>query len=157
MTGKRFTYSIFRIIGENIRFFRLEGQAKNNKLYSNFGVLQNSNDNFSTSSPQKLWKIQKACQAMIVLALLVTLLPLCGCATKKAAQIVGTPGGDAALIGKTEDEVKKILGEPNVVSKTPENRILWVYNPSWRIVPSPRNTVYVEFDNGQVVKVFKIK
>ena len=35
--------------------------------------------------------------------------------------------------------------------------VLWIYKPSWRIVPSPKDTVYVEFDKGKVVKVFKIK
>jgi hypothetical protein len=104
-----------------------------------------------------LWKIQKACQTLVTLILLVSLLPLSACSTSKAAQVVGSRGGEAALMAKTEDEVRQAIGQPDVVSKTPENALLWIYQPAWRIVPSPRNTVYVEFDKGKVVKVFKIK
>jgi hypothetical protein len=104
-----------------------------------------------------MWIIQKACQALVILILLASLLPLSACSTSKAAQIAGTRGGEAALMAKSEDEVKQAIGEPDVVSKTPENTVLWIYKPSWRIVPSPKDTVYVEFDKGKVVKVVKIK
>ena len=102
-------------------------------------------------------KVQETCQGLIVLFLLTSLLPLSACSTSKAAQIVGTRGGEAVLMAKSEDEVKQAIGEPDVVSKTPENTVLWIYKPSWRIVPSPKDTVYVEFDKGKAVKVFKIK
>jgi len=105
-----------------------------------------------------LWKIQKACQALVVFLLLLgSLLTLSACSSSKAFQAVQTPAGEAALMAKSEDEVRQAIGEPDVVSRTPENTLLWIYNPAWRIVPSPKNTVYLEFDKGKVVKVFKIK
>ncbi len=61
------------------------------------------------------------------------------------------------MIGKSEAEVRQAIGEPTVVSKTSENRILWKYAPSWKIIPSPRDTLYVEFDDGKVIKAFQIK
>ena len=157
MMEQKFTYSASRIVGETIRFFRSTTRTVNKLSISYFVGLRDGNDNFSTSCPQKLWKIQKACQALVVLLLLASLLPLSACSTSKAAQIVGTRGGEAALMAKSEDEVRQAIGEPDVVSKTPENTTLWIYKPAWRIVPSPKDTVYVEFDKGKVVKVFKIK
>jgi hypothetical protein len=57
----------------------------------------------------------------------------------------------------TGDDVKKRLGEPDIVSRTPENKIIWTYLPSWKIMPDNKDTVYVEFDDGKVVKVIKGK
>jgi hypothetical protein len=157
MFRQRFTYLVFRIVGETIRFFR-STTPTSSKLFISYVIdLRGINDNFSTGCSQKLWKIQKACQGLIVLLLLASLLPLSACSTSKAAQIVGTRGGEAALMAKSEDEVKQAIGWPDVVSKTVENTVLWIYKPPWRIVPSPKNTVYVEFDKEKVVKVFKIK
>jgi hypothetical protein len=157
MMEQKFTYSAFRIVGETIRVFRSATRTVSKLSISNFVGLRDSNDNLSTSCTQKLWKIQKTCQGLVVLLLLASLLPLSACSTSKAAQIAGTRGGEAALMAKSEDEVKQAIGEPDVVSKTPENTVLWIYKPSWRIVPSPKDTVYVEFDKGKVVKVVKIK
>jgi hypothetical protein len=157
MMEQKFIYSAFRIVGETISFFRSTTRTVS-KLFISYSVgLRGSNDNFSTGCPQKMWIIQKACQALVILILLASLLPLSACSTSKAAQIAGTRGGEAALMAKSEDEVKQAIGEPDVVSKTPENTVLWIYKPSWRIVPSPKDTVYVEFDKGKVVKVVKIK
>ena len=64
---------------------------------------------------------------------------------------------DNALISSGQDEVRKKLGEPNVVSRTMEDHILWTYLPTWKILPNDNGTLYVEFENGKVIKIFKKK
>jgi hypothetical protein len=56
-----------------------------------------------------------------------------------------------------EEDVRKKLGEPTIVSLTTENRILWTYLPEWKLMPDNKDTVYVEFENGKVIKVVKAK
>ena len=65
------------------------------------------------------------------------------------------PTVENSLISMTEGEVRKKLGEPTMVSLTPENKILWTYRPDWKIMPDNKNTVYIEFDQGIVTKVIK--
>ncbi len=65
------------------------------------------------------------------------------------------PAIENSLISMNEDQVRKKLGEPTMVSLTPENKILWTYRPDWKIMPDNKNTVYVEFDQGIVTKVIK--
>ena len=60
---------------------------------------------------------------------------------------------DSGLIDMTEAEVKKKFGEPDIVSKMPDNRILWTYQPTWKLLPDNKGTVYIEFENGKVVKI----
>jgi hypothetical protein len=62
---------------------------------------------------------------------------------------------DSSLIDKNEDEVKKKFGEPNIVSKTPDNQIIWTYIPKWKIWPDNADTVYVEFTEGKVVRIVR--
>lgn len=64
---------------------------------------------------------------------------------------------DTSVIDMTEAEVKKKFGEPDVVSKMPDNRILWTYHPAWKIMPDNKDTVYVEFVNGRVVKIIRAR
>jgi hypothetical protein len=64
---------------------------------------------------------------------------------------------DTGVIDMTESEVKKKFGEPDVVSKMPDNRILWTYQPSWKILPDNKDTVYIEFVNGKVVKIIRAR
>jgi hypothetical protein len=68
-----------------------------------------------------------------------------------------TSAAGNALISSEPDEVRKKLGEPTVVSKTLEDHILWVYAPYLKIMPNDKGTIYVEFQNGKVIKVFKIE
>jgi hypothetical protein len=153
---QKFTYSAFRIVGEIISLFRSTLHTSSKLFVSYFIGLRGDNDNFSTGCPQKLWKNQKACQTLIILLLLSSLL-LNACSTNKALQTVRNPAGEASLMAKSEDEIKQAIGAPDVVSTTPENTVLWAYKPSWRLMPSPKDTVYVEFDKGKVIRVFKIK
>jgi outer membrane protein assembly factor BamE (lipoprotein component of BamABCDE complex) len=62
---------------------------------------------------------------------------------------------EKGLIGKNGDEVRKQLGEPTSVAKTPDDHILWIYVPSWKIMPDDRGTLYVEFENEKVAKAFR--
>ncbi len=62
---------------------------------------------------------------------------------------------DNSLIDQGEDEVKKKFGEPDVVSKTTDNQIIWTYKPKWKIWPDNAGTVYVEFMNGKVAKIVR--
>lgn len=64
---------------------------------------------------------------------------------------------DNRLLSLGTDEVTKTLGEPTSISKTPEGHILWVYEPKLKLIPNNKGTVYVEFEDGKVVKVIKIK
>jgi hypothetical protein len=119
--------------------------------------LHDHDDSFSTDSPQKLWKIQKACQVMIVLSFFVGVLFLGACSQGKGVERFKALPRGTTLIGKTEAEVRQAVGEPDGISKTSENRILWKYRPSWKIIPSPKGTLYVEFDKEKVIKAFQIK
>ncbi len=154
---QKFRYSAFRIIHETISLFNRAARISTKAFTNYINHLFGGNDNFSTTCQQKLWKIQKACQALVLLILALSVLSASACATSKGYQILSKPGAEATVLGKTEDEVKLAVGEPDVVSTTPENQILWVYRPAWRVVPSPRDTIYVEFDKGKVIKVFKIR
>jgi hypothetical protein len=76
-------------------------------------------------------------------------------AVRKAEQKPSSANND--LISSGPETVTKRLGEPTTISKTPEGHILWIYEPSWKLLPNEKGTVYVEFENNKVTKVFKIK
>ncbi len=67
------------------------------------------------------------------------------------------PTLDNSLIQAGQEDVKKRFGEPDTVSLTSDNHIMWVYRPSWKLMPDEKGTIYVEFQDGKVVKVFRIK
>jgi hypothetical protein len=62
---------------------------------------------------------------------------------------------DNSLIGQGQDDVKKKFGEPADVCKTAEGNLLWIYKPPWKVMPNDKGTLYVEFHDGKVTKVFK--
>ena len=124
-SSERFRYSAFRIVGETIRFSHWHMRTKVETSINNFSELQHTDDSFSTDCQQKLWKIQKACQVLIVLSLLVGLLFLSACSQGKGVERFKALPRGTTLIGKSEAEVRQALGEPYVISKTPENRIFW--------------------------------
>jgi len=64
---------------------------------------------------------------------------------------------DTGVIDMPEAEVKRKYGEPDIVSKTPDNRILWTYQPTWKLLPDNKGTIYVEFENGKVVKIIRAR
>lgn len=63
----------------------------------------------------------------------------------------------SGVIGMTEAEVKKKYGDPDIVSKTPDNRILWTYQPTWKLLPDNKGTIYVEFESGKVTKIIRTR
>ena len=67
------------------------------------------------------------------------------------------PALQSGVISMTEDEVRKKVGEPDVVSKTADNNILWTYRPSWKLLPDNKDTVYLEFENGRVTKIIRAR
>ena len=117
--------------------------------------------NLFTECPQKLWKTEKRSFILRICCILFCLCLVTSCASSKKKE--EAPKTDAktienALIDMNEQEVRKRFGEPEVVSKTPQNNIIWTYRPSWKIMPTNTNTLYIEFDqNGKVVKVIKKK
>jgi len=114
--------------------------------------------NLYTAFPQKMWKSQgtsllsKACIILLCLFLLISCTSL-----KKTKGKEQQPVIENSLVSMNEEEVRKKLGEPTMVSLTPENRILWTYTPSWKLMPDNKGTVYVEFENGKVIKIIKAK
>jgi hypothetical protein len=69
----------------------------------------------------------------------------------------GKPSPESGIIDMREEEVRKKYGEPDIVSKTLENHIIWTYKPSWKILPDNRGTLYIEFENGKVIKIVKAR
>jgi len=101
-------------------------------------------------------------RAPLLLLAAICLVTMPACSTlkavvkpKQAKQKQEKPAPESPLIGQDEDEVKKKLGQPTDVSKTSEGNLLWVYRPSWKLLPDDKGTQYVEFKDGKVVKVFK--
>ena len=108
-----------------------------------------SSYNLFTGFPQKLWKAYAT--APIILALCCMVL-FAGCSKSKgvsgdqrAKPSSNSSPMDNALISKEQEDVRKRLGDPTVVSKTMEDHILWVYSPTWKIMPNDKGTLYVEF------------
>jgi len=113
--------------------------------------------NFYTRFPQKLWKTSKSFPVDKVITLVMIAALLTSCTIFKSSKEKTQTPMENAMISMTEEEVRKRLGEPNIVSVTPENRIIWTYRPSWKIMPDNKDTVYVEFENGKVVKIIKVR
>jgi hypothetical protein len=67
------------------------------------------------------------------------------------------PTLDNSLIDKNDEAVKKKFGEPTIVSRMPDNRIIWTYRPTWKLMPNNKDTVYIEFENGKVTKIVRGK
>jgi hypothetical protein len=61
------------------------------------------------------------------------------------------------MVGSGSEEVKKRIGEPSVVTKKPDNSIVWIYRPPYKLMPNQEGSVYLEFLDGKVVKAFSLK
>ena len=110
--------------------------------------------NLFTRFPQELHKVTLPVTLLVVACCLAGLIT---CSTSKSVKklkpTAPAPAND--LISSEPDAVRKKLGEPTVVSRTQEDHILWVYAPRLKILPNDKGTMYVEFENGKVIKVFK--
>lgn len=113
--------------------------------------------NFFTCFPQILWKTRRTFLISRTIALMLIITLLASCTIFKSSKEKTRTPMENAMISMTEEDVRKRLGEPNIVSVTPENKIIWTYRPSWKIMPDNKNTVYVEFENGKVVKIIKVR
>lgn len=142
---------------ENIRDFYCSSSQHNSCLFNNTKMLEDENRNLSTTYQQKLWKTSKTSLFLNVFLVFLCVLFLFSCSSSEKKVKKGHPAMENAVISMTEDEVKKKLGEPDIVSKTPENKIIWTYMPVWKIMPDNKDTVYIEFEDGKVVKVIKSK
>ncbi len=109
----------------------------------------------STAFPQFLWKSLKNPLFTRTCVILLSLFILVSCSSVKKITGKSQPQVQSSLISMSEDEVRKKLGDPTMVSLTPENKILWTYRPTWKIMPDNKGTIYVEFEDGKVTKVIK--
>jgi hypothetical protein len=154
-----FRHTVFQIVVENIRLLFCLYQRHINRSAHNNSRLSASFYDICTAFPQKMWKTCKSPVSLNIYALLLCLLILSSCSffksTKESQK--SHPALQNGVISMTEDEVRRKVGEPTIVSKTPDNKILWTYKPSWKILPDNKDTVYVEFENGRVTKIIKAR
>ena len=141
---------------ENIRDFYRNASRRNNYLPNVINTIEDEVCSLYTTYPQKLWKTMKRSLFLKAFFVLLCVALLFSCSSSKNAK-KGHPALENAVISMTEDEVRKRLGEPDMVSKTPENKIIWTYVPSWKILPDNKNTIYIEFEDGKVVKIIKAR
>lgn len=111
---------------------------------SNFKQFTKSSYKFSTSFQLGLWKL---------CLLILPFLTLCSCAHLWTGR--ETKAAEEVLIGQSEQEVRRRLGEPNVIAKSKDGTILWIYIPSFKVIPDGRGEVFVEFEEGRVKRVVK--
>jgi hypothetical protein len=121
-----------------------------------------SSYNLFTAFPQKLLKtLHRASFPLLFLALLLPpLVTSCTYFKSDKGKLTGKEDQttlQSALIDMSEDDIRKRFGEPTMVSKTPENHILWTYRPEWKIMPDNAGTIYIEFVEGKVIKVLKVR
>jgi hypothetical protein len=121
----------------------------------NIKKLQCSLYNLSTGFPQKMWKSFKSPCFSGMCVVLLSCFILISCSSMKNMTGKSQPAMENSLISMNEDEVRKKLGEPTMVSMMPDKRILWTYRPSWKLMPDNKGTIYLEFDQGVVTKVIK--
>ncbi len=101
-------------------------------------------------------KHTKTCRFAALILIVFCLLTVIACSgSKTATRKPMKPSVESDLLGAGEKEVIKKFGEPSLVSKTPDDHIIWVYVPKWKIVPNDKGTMYVEFEKDRVVKVFR--
>jgi len=132
-------------------------------------MLSDRSYKLSTTFPLKLWKTFKTPLFFKVCTLLLCLFVLFSCTyfkktksqepakEEKPSKADDRRTLDSSVISMTEEEVKKKFGEPNMVSKTSDNHILWTYRPSWKLMPDNTNTIYIEFEDGKVIKILKVR
>ncbi len=133
---------------------------QNRHNHNEIKMLENRISSFYTCFPRKLLKTAGSRLALLLAAVLAAsfLVSSCTYVKKTTAWISKKEGAKEitnALLSKTEEETKKTLGEPDIVSVMPDGTILWTYKPSWKLVPNNTETVYVEFQDGKVAKVIR--
>lgn len=147
------------IVLENIRLLSYAPHGQIDQTANKNKLLSTSSYNYLTTFPQKMWKTWKNPFCLSIYALLLCMLVLPSCSVFKSTKEpkLSHPALQNGVISMTEDEVRKKVGEPDVVSKTADNNILWTYRPSWKLLPDNKDTVYLEFENGRVTKIIKAR
>jgi outer membrane protein assembly factor BamE (lipoprotein component of BamABCDE complex) len=147
-----------------ISYFSCKEKGQKSMIVNNIKRIKTYFYNFCTGFPLKMWKSQrtsflsKTCVVLLCLFLLISCSSLKKMVGKEPATTPSkTPVLESSLISMSEEEIRKKLGEPTMVSLTTEDRILWTYVPEWKLMPDNKDTVYVEFEKGKVVKVIKAK
>lgn len=117
-------------------------------------VITISSFRFLKNCALTIWKGGKGTAIRISLAFLVitVLVFSSGCTgwAQKREQAL-------RMVGVSSEEVKKRIGEPNVVARNPEDTVIWVYRPPYKLMPNQEGSVYLEFQDGKVVKAFSLK
>jgi len=145
------------IVIENIRNFFCITLRQNAKIAFIIKRLLRYTYNFFTCFPQKMWKTKKSPLFVKAYIILLIVLVLSGCSYFKGTKKQDEKGMENALISMNEDQIRQRYGEPDMVSKTTSDTILWTYRPSWKIIPDNKDTMYIEFDKGRVIKVLKVR
>ncbi len=147
-----------------INYFSCMEKGRKSMIANNIKRIKAYFYNFCTGFPPKLWKsrrtsfLSQTCIVLLCLFLLISCSSLKKMVGKGSATTPSkTPILENSLISMSEEEIRKKLGEPTMVSLTTEDRILWTYVPEWKLMPDNKDTVYVEFEKGKVVKVIKAK
>jgi len=151
-----FKHSFTGIVVENIRFLICLVYRQFSLKPINNSMLEKYYCVLFTTFPQKMWKTCKNPVCLKTCIILLCIMVLFSCSSFKSSKKTG-PVLENAVISMSEDEARKKLGEPDIVSKTPENNIIWTYKPQWKIMPDNKGTVYVEFENGKVTKIIKAR
>lgn len=113
---------------------------------SDYGKLQTNQYMLFTAFQQKMLK------SAFLIFLSLFLIVSCASFSHKKVE-----NQKEVKVGMTQAEVKKVLGEPTVISKTQEGTIIWSYRPSWKLIPDNRGTVMVEFRENRVIKVIRAR
>lgn len=92
-----------------------------------------------------------------IVLVLFLVISLFACSSSKGAKKQDPRTFDNSLISSGQEEVKKRFGEPDTVTRTAENHIMWIYKPRWKLMPNFKDYIYVEFEDGKVIKVFRLK
>jgi len=142
---------------ENIRENFCLNPMHNVKTISIFNMLLQNAYNFFTGFPQKMWKTNKSPLFQRICIIFLSLTLLSGCSYFRGTKKPDIKDREDAIISMNEDQVRQRYGEPTMVSKTSSNTILWTYRPSWKIIPDNKGTMYIEFENGKVIKVLKVR
>lgn len=143
-------------IVENIRDFFCIMFGQSNKLSCNINKISNQVCELYTTYQHKMWKTIKSPLFLRTFLVLLCIMLFFSCSSSKTSK-KDKHTLDNSVISMSEDEVRKRFGEPYMVSKTPENKIIWTYVPQWKILPDNKDTIYVEFEEGKVVKIIKAR
>jgi len=153
MTKQDLVRKVFEMIGN----IYCSGTGQINIMTNKIKEMGVSFYNFFTGFPQILWKTKRTFPVYRAIIFVLIVILLSSCTIFKSSKEKPQTPMENAMMSMTENEVRKKLGEPNIVSITPENKIIWTYRPSWKIMPDNKDTIYVEFENGKVVKIIKVR